>query len=113
MPDIALMSEADIEADVDEMFAAAQRPKRQGGLGPLQRPHATKDRIRRCIVAARGSAVACRSGGRGVESAYQSAVQAATDAERAYAGLVAFLLTAAISAVIQWAIKRWLDRRFG
>ena len=104
------MSDAELDADVEELFAAAQLPKRQGGLGPLQRPHATKERIRRCIVAARETAVACKASGRG--AVYTDAVKAAENAERTYSGVLTFVTLAVVSAVIQWAVKRWLDSRF-
>lgn len=100
------MMQHELNAAVTRLEADAQLPKRQGGLGPLQRRYATRERLERAVKAVESTAEAGYTG----PEFQATAIQVANDAEPK-GFIFSSLLSWLIPIVIEWAVKRWLLKR--
>lgn len=96
----------ELNAAIDRIQQDAQLPKRKGGLGPLQRQYATRERIERGIIATEKTAEQGFSG----PNLEAQAIQLAKDAEPK-SSLIGALFAWILPIVIEWIVKRWLAKR--
>lgn len=107
-----VFSDQQLDTYADEIYAEAQKPKRDGGCGPLVRRMLDKDRIKRVITCAENrvsgfSAFEVRNASK---ETIDAIVEDAKSIEPRSA-IIAMLGMWLLELFLEWVAKKWLAMR--